>query len=240
MRIQCPQNGGSLYFNYCGFHSIVLFALVDGDYKFLYYEVGAQGRVGDATIWNGSNLKRHLENGSLNTPPALAIPQTNTPIPSLIVADSAFALSPQLMKPYPERGIDHEKNVFNYRLSRARRIVENAFGILACRFGVYQSAMKMGPRKVQMVVLATLALHNFLREEKDQQYCGPGTVDHEQGQQHQMMDGQWRQNPNADLFGLQAINGGARHHHATGAQVRDTLRDYFNGPGAVPWQNARV
>ena len=86
MRIQCPRNGGSLYYNYCGFHSIVLFALVDATYRFLYYEVGAQGRVGDGTIWNASNLKRdlELENGKMNTP------QTNISIPSLIVADSAF------------------------------------------------------------------------------------------------------------------------------------------------------
>ena len=93
-----------MYYNYCGFHSIVLLALVDATYRFLYYEVGAQGRVGDATIWNASNLKRdlELENGRLNTPPALATPQTNIPIPSLIVADSVLALSPKLMKPYPE------------------------------------------------------------------------------------------------------------------------------------------
>lgn len=99
IRIQCPRNAGSLYFNYCGFHSIVLFALVDADYQFLYYEVGAQGRVGDATIWNTSILKRELENNSLNTPPALTTRErgTQTAIPSLIVADSAFALSPQLM-----------------------------------------------------------------------------------------------------------------------------------------------
>lgn len=114
MRIQCPLNGGSLYYNYCGFHSIVLFALVDATYKFLYYEVGAQGRVGDATILNASNLKRDLKNGRLNTPPALATPQMNFPTPSLIVADSAFALSPKLMKPYPQRGTEHEKKIFNY------------------------------------------------------------------------------------------------------------------------------
>jgi len=86
VRIQCPRNSGSLYYNYCGFHSIVLFALVDATYRFLYYEVGAQGRVGDATVWNASNLKRDLEseNRKLNTP------QTNISIPSLIVADSAF------------------------------------------------------------------------------------------------------------------------------------------------------
>ena len=236
MRIQCPRNGGSLYYNYCGFHSIVLFALVDATYRFVYYEVGAQGRVGDATIWNASNLKRdlELENGRLNTPPALATPQTNISIPSLIVADSALTLSPKLMKPYPERWTDHEKKVFNYRLSRARRIVKNAFDILACRFGVYQSAMRVAPEKTKKIVLATLALHNFLRDVKDQQYCGPGAADYEQGPNRQVMPGDWRNNRNANLFGLHAVNGGAHIQHAPGTQVRDALREFFNGQGAVP------
>ena len=143
------------------------------------------------------------------------------------------------MKPYPERGTDHKKKVFNYRLSRARRIAKNTFDILACRFGVYQSAMRVAPEKIKTVI-ATLALHNFLRDVKDQQYCGPGAVDYEQGPNHQVTPGDWRNNRNANLSGLQAVNGGAHIQHAPGTQVRDALREFFNGQGAVPWQNARV
>ena len=41
--IRCPPGGGSLYYNYKGFHSLVMLALVDADYKFLFVDVGANG-----------------------------------------------------------------------------------------------------------------------------------------------------------------------------------------------------
>ena len=240
VRIKCPPNGGSAYFNYKGFHSIVLFAIVDAAYKFIYHEVGAEGRTGDATIWNESNFKDCLERGLWNTPPPLLAPRTQTPIPSLIVADSAFALSPQLMKPYPERDLTYPRRVLNYRLSRARRVVENAFGILACRFGIFQTTILQHPASAKKFVLAAMALHNYLRDKKDQQYCGPGAVDYEQGIDHILVQGQWRQVPHANLHGLQNGVGGAQHQHASGAEVRDTLKEYFLNDGAVPWQATRA
>ncbi len=53
-----------------------------------------------------------------------------------IIGDDAFAIGPRMMKPYAHRGQTHEEKIFNYRLSRARRVVENGFGILANRFQV--------------------------------------------------------------------------------------------------------
>jgi hypothetical protein len=47
--------------NYKGFFSIVLMALVDADYKFLWIDVGSDGSSNDASIYNGSELKEGLE-----------------------------------------------------------------------------------------------------------------------------------------------------------------------------------
>jgi hypothetical protein len=55
----------------------------------------------------------------------------------MIVGDDAFPLKPYLMKPYPNRNLGITQRVFNYRLSRVRRIVENVFGILTSRFSVF-------------------------------------------------------------------------------------------------------
>ena len=64
--IRCPQWGGSLYHNYKGFHSIVLLALVDGDYKFLWVDLGAAKSSYDAQIFKHSDLRHKIEDGTID------------------------------------------------------------------------------------------------------------------------------------------------------------------------------
>ena len=61
---------------------------------------------------------------------------------SVFSGDDAFGLRPYMMKPYGSRGLDDEQRIFNYRLSMARRVVENAFGIMANHFQVLMSTMQ--------------------------------------------------------------------------------------------------
>lgn len=78
-----------------------------------------------------------LERGTLSVPPDSPLPGTDTPTHYVILADEAFPLKPYLMRPYPGRNLDVCKKIFNYRLSRGRRVVENAFGLLAQKFRIY-------------------------------------------------------------------------------------------------------
>ncbi|KAG8239124.1 hypothetical protein J437_LFUL018788 [Ladona fulva] len=60
--------------------------------------------------------------------PGGLLPNRQAEVLYVFVADDAFP--PCILKPHPNRDLTEEKRNFNYRLSRARRIVENAFGIL--------------------------------------------------------------------------------------------------------------
>ena len=128
--IKAPKHSGSMFFNYKGFLSIVFPELVDADYKFTFVDVESNGRISDGGVLRESCLQAALNNNSLGIPPATSLPERNTPVPYVIVADEAFPLKENLMKPFPAKSLDDASRVFNYRLSRARRVSENAFGIL--------------------------------------------------------------------------------------------------------------
>ena len=81
----------------------------------------------------------------------------------VFVADDAFALTENIWKPFSRKDLTQEKQIFNYTLSRARRCVENAFGVLAARFRIFHTTIHMQPSKVGDIVMACVVLHNFLR-----------------------------------------------------------------------------
>ena len=135
VRIRNPSLSGSHFFNYKKYFSIVLMALVDADYNFMYIDVGAVGAESDGGVFAQTQLATLFNNMQANLPPPELLPSDpdGTPLEYFMLGDDAFALKPWMMKPYPSRGLTIEERIFNYRQSRARRVVENAFGILANR-----------------------------------------------------------------------------------------------------------
>ena len=72
-------------------------------------------------------------------------------MPYFIIGDDAFPLRTWLMKPFSRRNLENDQRIFNYRLSRARRIVENAFGILANIFQCLRTTMRQQPKTVESI-----------------------------------------------------------------------------------------
>ncbi|XP_046849411.1 protein ALP1-like [Xenia sp. Carnegie-2017] len=229
-------HGGSEYFNYKQRESIVLMAVVDASYKFITIDVGKSGSNSDGGIWESSGFGRALENGRVNLPfPApLSRIESGEALPYMFVGDEAFPLRPYLMRPFPGRSLDNDsRQIFNYRLSRARRVVENAFGIMSHRWRILFKPIIAEPSKAISLVKAICVLHNFLRVKNDLNYTPPGFLDsvNEAGN---ITEGFWRTNaPN------QTSTTGYNSRSATqqASQIREKLCTYFiSSEGSVGWQ----
>ncbi|XP_064082999.1 uncharacterized protein LOC135199013 [Macrobrachium nipponense] len=81
LAIKKPKVGGSLYFNYKKFHSIVLMALSDAKYKFPFVDVGAEGGAGDGGTWQKCNLARAITNNQAGLPQDRNLPNDDEHIP---------------------------------------------------------------------------------------------------------------------------------------------------------------
>jgi len=132
--IQCPLKSGSLYYNYKGYFSIVLLAVCDAHYTFTFTDIGGYGSTNDSSIFNNTDIFRAAEFGALDFPDVEQLDGfTNDLIPYFFVGDEAFALKTWIQRPYPGKDLLEASRIFNYRLSRARRITENSFGIFVAR-----------------------------------------------------------------------------------------------------------
>ena len=126
---------------------------------------GCNGRVSDGGVFSETPLAKSPLKNKLSLPISKPLAGRRKAVPYVIVADDAFPLQNNIMKPYPYKDADMLRQIFNYRLSRARRTVESAFGILATRFRVLLKPMNLNPDKAQLVVQASVVLHNFLMTE---------------------------------------------------------------------------
>ncbi|XP_067633791.1 uncharacterized protein [Eurosta solidaginis] len=154
------------YFNYKGWYSIVLLALVDYRYRFIYINIGAPGRCNDSQIYNSSLLKKVLIEDEVLAANKKNISGVQMPI--CILGDSAFKFSTTLMKPYAfSTDLSEEKKLYNYMLSKCRRVAENAFGHVKARFRRIGKGIDNEIGNAPSIVQAACVLHNFLNEEND-------------------------------------------------------------------------
>lgn len=223
INIQCPLKGGSAYFNYKGVNSIVLLALVDAQYRFITVDVGSYSRNSDGNVFAKSALGKALENKTLQVPEDTPLQENGDPMPYVIVADEAFPLKSYLMRPYSRVNLtgNEENTIFNYRLSRARRVVENAFGILSNRWRVFRTNIQVQPKSVDNIVLAACCLHNMLRQSHNFEFD--------------------EINEERRTSGLENMEPTRGNSTQRSFEIRDKYKEYFlSSEGAVPWQYEMV
>lgn len=218
VQIKAPANSGSQFFNYKGHFSIVLMATVDAKYRFVVVDIGGYGRQCDSTTFTGSAFGSMFEAGKVDLPPPTVLPGTDIECPSVFVADEAFALKTYMLRPFPGKELNESRRIFNYRLSRARRVVENAFGILSARWRIYKRCIDASPSHVDEMIKATIVLHNFCIA-KNPTYGADQDVD-------------------ASSSAFENVSRlGSNFRSATAASIRDKFTEYFTSEaGKVPWQ----
>uniref|UniRef100_A0A915D665 DDE Tnp4 domain-containing protein n=1 Tax=Ditylenchus dipsaci TaxID=166011 RepID=A0A915D665_9BILA len=210
--LKAPTNTGSLHYN--------------------YKDVGNYGKDSDGGIFGKCSFKEALDRKVLNLPEAKNLPGTDVFTPAFIVRDAAFPLRDNIMRPFPGNELDYGKRIFNYRLSRARRVIENFFGILSVKWRVLLSRIETSVEVSDKIVWAVLALHNFLIMEGKLNTAALADTGDEN-------NGPWR-TVVAPLLAMPQQQPMMRRCTASGKEVRQKLVDYYTNVGAVEWQDAAI
>ena len=234
--VQCPPKSSTLYYNYKGTYSMVLMAVVDHQYKFKYIDFGEYGSNCDLNVFKNSTFGQAFIQGKLQIPGPKPLPRYDgPPLPHCLIGDEAFAQRKDFMRPYPKpRGnfrfpVPKDQMLFNWHLSRTRNIVENAFGILAQRWCIFMHRICLGVWNVECVVKATVVLHNWLCEERP--------VDEIK---RDLIASKIELPPNREACMRDMPHMHGYHTAKDAANVRDHFKNFFNGVGAISWQNERM
>ncbi|KAJ8872890.1 hypothetical protein PR048_026506 [Dryococelus australis] len=110
-----------------------------------YIDVRANGQMNDANIFRNCDFFTAFDEDKFQIPQG-----------GIFVADDAIPLRVDILKPCTRCGtLCIEQSIFNFRLSRARRTAENAFGILVSRFRIFERALDVRVDTTDRIVKAT-------------------------------------------------------------------------------------
>lgn len=238
IRIIKPTKSGSLYFNYKNYFSIVLFAVADANYNFVYIDVGSYGREGDSTVFQHSTFYKHLMNDTLQLPENKPLPGTQNqnhsqsstpeihspvPMPYVFVGDDAFGLSTHVMRPFKGKTLSKTKRIFNYRLSRARRYVECTFGILSNKWRIFHRPINVNTNLAVQIVKTCCLLHNYVRQRDGYNFTDSLTIT---GLGERTAARPTARNTDQARYGPAVV------------AIRNEFANYFESDaGKVPWQD---
>ena len=151
----------------------------DACYIFSLVDIGSFGSNNDSGVFRYSPMGKAFFNDEISLPVAECLENLPTfgKVPYFLVGYEAFLLQSWLLRPFPGHRIPEEQRIFNYKLFRASRVIENAFGILAARWQVFMQPIQSTVEKTDQIVKATICLHNFIWQKNCAGFCPTGFVD---------------------------------------------------------------
>ena len=240
--MQATACSGSEYFNYKKAHSIVLLAACNSRYEFTMADIGDASRQSGGGVYKNCQLGHAIERNTIDRPPPSPMKYSEKVYPYVFVADDAFQMKPFLLEPYARIDADISKTVFNYRLSRARRIIENCFGIAAARFRIFERPIIARVEKVIASKRAVVSLHNYLMKTQNKfgglRYSPPGFTNKDNSEE--IHYGKWRNETEPDTGVLPLGYNGSHNYSRDANEVQNDFMTYLNSEGAVSWQLQHV
>ena len=137
-------------------------------------DIGDSGRQNDGRVFSNCSLGYAIKNNKLNFPDPENIGNSEKILSYVLVSDDGFGLKKYMIKPHHNKNIPLDQKISNYRLSRARRFIENTFGIGTTRFRIFRRPIIANLDKVILTTQAIEALRNFLmkkRSANNYHYC---------------------------------------------------------------------
>ena len=210
---------------------MILLAIAGPDYECIYVDIGSNGRMNDSGVWNTSDLRRQIEDNCLNIPAPTPLPLGYIRIPYVFVGDDAFSLKSYMKKPYLQTNLTPTKRVYNYHQSRARRISENLFGIVADKWRIFQQPLNLSPEKARTI-------HNFLRKSLSKNDGTSPDFVYSVTSQGELVQGSWRSEKGNSLgiFSSSIVSQVGRKASKNANVIQEIFTEYFMNKGIVEWQ----
>jgi hypothetical protein len=198
-------------------------AWVDAQYNFVFIDVGSLGAMSDSIIFKESKKwDKCWKINTLNIPEGRRLPgdENGRVMPFFVVADEAFDLSKNILSPYAKKKkkefVNPYKNIHNYRYTRARRMVECTFGILANKWRILHGPIDVNEYFCDKILMCCCILHNFIRAKDGVRFDDTVSAS-------PLDDASFEPSPNR------------------GTDVRQYLSSYFtSAAGSLPWQYNKI
>lgn len=220
--IRKPNNSGSTYFNYLKYFSIVLFAVCDARKRFIYVHAGSMGSMHDSYIFRYSSLGQSIQHNQINLPADQPI--GGVPCPLFFIVDDAFSLHHRLVKAFStNHALSPEQRVFNAKITSARKVIEDAFGILSSRFRIFHSVQQSTPGTTKDIVIACCIIHNLLIDQNIHQHVGP---------RYTGIPVNWRDIPIPNIQNMVWI---PAFNANRGSFIRSLLQKFYSSPETADW-----
>ena len=145
---------------------MVFLVICDAKHCLTYFDFGQFGSTNDSSVLRSSGLYKAFEENKFNVPALMEAEGFEDPLPYFLLGDEIFPLKTWLIRPFPG-SLDNSQKILNYRVSRARRTIKNAFGILMARWQIlndqYVLPLKLFSQSLGLVFAFTTIYKQYNR-----------------------------------------------------------------------------